>query len=134
MARPKGAISSQILPDGTKLRKCCECGKWKELSEFSKKEYRCYPCNRIHSRIQRHKTLSKLWLIKTLNGCADCGYNEHPVALQFDHLPEFEKKFELSRADQYTWEETEAELAKCEVVCANCHAIRTFNRKAEEYA
>jgi hypothetical protein len=26
----------------------------------------------------------------------------------------------------------EAEIAKCELVCANCHAVRTFNRRERE--
>lgn len=31
------------------------------------------------------------------------------------------------------WLNLPEEIAKCEVVCANCHAIRTFDRKADQY-
>ncbi len=65
-------------------------------------------------------------------GCQDCGYNSHPAALDFDHPPGVEKlgtvsgfilKFKLKEAIQ--------ELHKCEVVCANCHRIRTWKRRRE---
>jgi hypothetical protein len=29
--------------------------------------------------------------IKLARGCTDYGYNKHPAALEFDHLPGFEK-------------------------------------------
>jgi len=66
-------------------------------------------------------------------GCADCGYSVHHAALEFDHLPGSIKvatvgsmagsgsKDGLSGA---MWDE----LLKCDVVCSNCHAIRTHNR------
>ena len=70
---------------------------------------------------------------KTAAGCTDCGYNEHPAALEFDHLPEFEKSFNLSTApfEGIAMERVLEEIAKCEVVCANCHAIRTAGRREE---
>jgi len=63
-------------------------------------------------------------------GCADCGYNAHPAALEFDHLVGFEKKFNIGeQVGNYSREKLWEEIAKCEVVCANCHAIRTANRR-----
>jgi len=49
--------------------------------------------------------------------------------MQWDHRPGFEKLGDLS-ADfwGHTREEILAEIAKCDLVCANCHAIRTFSR------
>ena len=71
------------------------------------------------------------WLAacKVDKGCADCGYNQHPVALQFDHLPGQEKTRALARMKTCGRERLLIEIAKCEVVCANCHAIRTYNRR-----
>lgn len=66
--------------------------------------------------------------IKLEAGCADCGYREHPAALQFDHLPGTHKLFRLSHSAQRAWHLVLAEVAKCEVVCANCHAVRTATR------
>jgi hypothetical protein len=67
-------------------------------------------------------------------GCADCGYREHPEALEFDHLPGAEKvanvskMYFISRPD-----ELRAEMEKCEVVCSNCHAVRTYKRRRNNW-
>ena len=68
---------------------------------------------------------------KVTAGCTDCGYNAHPEALEFDHLPGFDKSGNLSMAAQTVWsmKRVMEEIAKCEVVCANCHRIRTATRR-----
>lgn len=51
--------------------------------------------------------------------------------LQFDHLPEHEKLYNVSylaRDYGINSETFKNEVAKCEVVCANCHMIQTGNR------
>lgn len=74
--------------------------------------------------------------IKLARGCADCGYRAHACALQFDHLPGREKRGEVARLASACFGSFEtrrarllAEIAKCEVVCANCHAVRTQQRR-----
>lgn len=67
--------------------------------------------------------------LKTTHGCADCGYNERPEALDFDHLPGMVKSFPIGPSMTRSLESLLAEAAKCEVVCANCHRIRTADRK-----
>jgi hypothetical protein len=49
--------------------------------------------------------------------------------MQWDHRPGFEKLGDIS-ADFWgrSREDVLAEIAKCDLVCANCHTIRTFNR------
>ena len=62
--------------------------------------------------------------------CVDCGIGD-PVVLEFDHLPEFTKSFEIARAipaSTRSWSTIAEEIAKCEVVCANCHRRRTAMR------
>ena len=61
-----------------------------------------------------------------LNPCADCGETD-PVVLEFDHLRD--KLFDIgSKLITKTWPAVLAEIAKCEVVCANCHRRRTARR------
>lgn len=67
--------------------------------------------------------------IKLENGCVDCGYKEHSVALDFDHLSD--KLYNVSSmvANGYTIEAIREEISKCEIVCANCHRVRTKSRR-----
>jgi hypothetical protein len=65
---------------------------------------------------------------KLNHGCADCGYAEHHAALDFDHRPGTVKVRDVKGGQQLGWEALLAEIAKCDVVCANCHRIRTYER------
>jgi hypothetical protein len=69
-------------------------------------------------------------MIKIASGCIDCGYAAHAEALQFDHTGDDKKGnvSDLIRSD-YSWATIVTEMNKCEVICANCHAVRTSQRK-----
>lgn len=75
----------------------------------------------------------KAWVVayKLEHGCADCGYAEHPAALDFDHRPGTVKVREIKSGQHLGWAALLAEVEKCEVVCANCHRIRTAERRKE---
>ena len=74
------------------------------------------------------RTYSALAMLKLEAGCKDCGYAENPVALDFDHVRGI-KKFHFNSAGTRSWARILEELEKCEVVCANCHRIRTVERR-----
>lgn len=76
-------------------------------------------------KLNRSKIIQE---IKLARGCADCGYRLHGEALEFDHLEN--KKHEISAIRGNKWEDVLAEIAKCDVVCANCHRVRTVRRRA----
>lgn len=61
--------------------------------------------------------------------CADCGVSYPFYVMQFDHL--FDKEFNIGDAIRrsYGVKRVLAEIAKCEVVCSNCHAERTYRRR-----
>ena len=67
--------------------------------------------------------------IKTITPCMDCGGMFPPCAMDFDHIKE--KDFDIcgSRSRNMGYKTLEEEMAKCELVCANCHRIRTYNRR-----
>lgn len=67
---------------------------------------------------------------KLLCGCKDCGYKENYIALQFDHIKE--KRINVSTAVNRGWSLNmiKNEIRKCEVRCANCHAIKTEERRS----
>lgn len=68
---------------------------------------------------------------KVEQGCVDCGYNSHHAALEFDHLPQYDKVRTVASLMYHSWEVIWAEIAKCEIVCSNCHSIRTHDRLQE---
>jgi hypothetical protein len=58
--------------------------------------------------------------------CIDCGETD-PIVLEFDHLRD--KKFGIAAGlRDREWQSVLDEMAKCEVVCANCHRRRTAKR------
>lgn len=58
--------------------------------------------------------------------CSDCKIQYPPWIMQFDHVNN-DKSFSISSSMfTKTLKEIENEIKKCEVVCANCHAHRTF--------
>jgi hypothetical protein len=62
--------------------------------------------------------------------CVDCGYAAHLAALEFDHLDPAEKKNTISALLNWCapWARVVEEAMKCDLVCSNCHAIRTYVR------
>lgn len=62
--------------------------------------------------------------------CLDCGIEYPWYVMEFDHV-RGEKLFSLSRGRTQSRSTILAEIAKCEVVCANCHAKRTWDRKQQ---
>jgi NAD-dependent dihydropyrimidine dehydrogenase PreA subunit len=84
----------------------------------------------VYRMRHRTKNLISFHRYKEENGCFDCGAMLPHYVLEFDHKPEFEKINSPYRVMKdlglkKAWEE----IAKCDVVCANCHRIRTYERK-----
>ena len=58
--------------------------------------------------------------------CADCGGCFPPECMDFDHRPGTGKKWGIGTCvARYTLDALFEEIAKCDIVCANCHRIRT---------
>jgi hypothetical protein len=64
----------------------------------------------------------KLALIELLGGACKCGFDV-PAALQFHHIDPATKEFTIANKLNRPYDELEAEALKCELLCANCHAI-----------
>jgi len=65
--------------------------------------------------------------------CADCRRVFAPCCMDFDHLPGTKKKDAVARLarDTTSLETLKKEIAKCEVVCACCHRLRTQRRQTK---
>lgn len=132
----------------TTVRRCSKCGVEQPLSQFHRRAERhqlwCKACRRAwdslyHAttrerrktqRAERHQRLVARMRELKSRPCLDCEGNFHPAAMTFDHRPGTEKVGDLaSLAGRGLTGLFEQELAKCDVVCANCHAVRTFRRR-----
>jgi hypothetical protein len=138
MARPKN------------LRPWCkDCGISSDDLSIYKKSYNrlagelvhtgycnlCHACNnkrgasskRKYERKRRTEIRAAISEAKAVP-CTDCHVEYPPFVMQFDHLDPAVKLFNIGSFTNQTMDQVRAEIAKCEVVCANCHALRTFTR------
>lgn len=76
----------------------------------------------------RWREARRNWVnLKKAAPCKDCGGTFPPVCMDFDHLGD--KSFEIAKHyARVGIKRLEQEIAKCDLVCANCHRIRTFSR------
>lgn len=103
------------------------------LEEIAKCDLVCCVCHRIRTHTRRvpseiPKLVAFRCWISSLKAaaCVDCGRNRPSVAMDFDHLQD--KVIQIT--DMWSWSrpKVEAEIAKCDLVCANCHRERTVRR------
>ncbi len=82
----------------------------------------------VYAREKYKKNMVWLENYKLSRGCIDCGYNSNSEALQLDH--EGVKTAEIANLRHNIIKlQDEIEKGKCVVRCANCHAIKTRERK-----
>lgn len=110
--------------------RCPVCTQAKVEYEFKfpsqKPAYkRTYAANKRKQRqVLRDKLKSK--------PCTDCNQTFPPYCMDFDHIPELGPR--LSSVGNIIQSAMDIkrvmeEIAKCELVCANCHRIRTHKRR-----
>lgn len=130
---------------------CSNCKQSKVLEEFNKKgegrlQPYCRECQRELSRKQYKENAEKqkkqiyearkirtdfnrkyVREIKESTACVDCNKYYPYYVMDFDH--QHSKEFIISKAinDGTSLDKIKQEIDKCEIVCANCHRVRTFN-------
>ncbi|QGH78288.1 HNH endonuclease [Streptomyces phage Tribute] len=131
------------------MKRCTKCGKDKPLDEFYKKSSakdgkmpNCISCQKeykqthyknnsakVYDKVKerRHELRDKLWAYKQGKKCVDCS-ETNPIVFEFDHLSDKEHNVSKMVLDGRSWEAILREIQKCEIVCANCHRIRTHSR------
>lgn len=78
--------------------------------------------------ILRKENKQRIDALKEATPCADCKLYFPAVCMDFDHLGSEVKVKEISRMLGLNWPKIEVEIAKCEIVCACCHRVRTRDR------
>lgn len=72
---------------------------------------------------------TKIAQIKQASPCVDCDEFYPYYVMQYDHIGSDKTAGVSDLVRRLTdWKIIEKEIAKCELVCANCHAIRTWTR------
>jgi hypothetical protein len=123
------------------------------LQEISKCDVVCTNCHRIRTWVAHRRRLigrgpstatspgidarrsrwrSHARLLEALREvpCADCGGRFPPCAMDFDHRDPMTKTTGVTRMVGRAGEtRILAEVAKCDIVCANCHRLRTYRRR-----
>jgi hypothetical protein len=133
------------------MKRCTKCGAEKPLAAFHHcprygRQAWCKACRKVYDRAY-HAATRELRLVqkrawkkariewgRALKGapCSDCGGIFHPAAMQWDHRSGTTKLFDVSDGlARYSREAILAEIAKCDLVCANCHAVRTYERQRD---
>ena len=82
---------------------------------------------RTRRRVKRVRLRTRELVLQYLEAhpCVDCGEDD-PVVLQFHHVRGTKRDNVGSLVcDSYEWHVVEEEIAKCAVLCANCHSRRT---------
>ena len=134
------------------MKLCTSCGEVKDDGEFSRKgaklQGKCKECQRSYHRIyyarnkarfieknrrnknrQRQRLRAILWEAKQ-SPCVDCGLAFHPWVMEFDHRGGTIKDAAVANLVGKGCPDSHlrAEIEKCDVVCANCHRLRTYSR------
>lgn len=127
-------------------RRCHRCGVYRPLSDFYIKaeqrmaartgravQKQCRLCQREINNARKAPRRAILDELKiAAGGCADCGIfkPDHPEIYDFDHRPGTVKVLNVARfATKHSMDELMTEIPKCDVVCSNCHRIRTQSRE-----
>lgn len=132
---------------------CSKCGIEKDISEFISKNREkgwshsyCKLCHSEYKK-ERYRKNKKEFIKKvrerearirqenqdkiaeyfSVNQCVDCGNSDIRV-LDFDHIDNKNDNIGTMLYRAKKWIEIEKEIKKCEVVCSNCHRIRTSIR------
>lgn len=102
--------------------KACANKKYKERYADKKSGIR----ERIVAWTKKRKKEIDVFILDYLktHPCVKCG-ESNPIVLEFDHLRD--KEMDISKAKRCGWtnERLSAEMNKCQVLCANCHRIKT---------
>jgi hypothetical protein len=69
--------------------------------------------------------------LKSGKPCVDCSGIFHFAAMDFDHIDPNTKTLHGHSLLSFSKAKVAEEIKKCELVCANCHRIRTYNRNQE---
>lgn len=121
----KKLLVDEFARKGNGIQKICKrCHR-----EYSRQHYRDNKSYYIEKSGKQNKKIRDIiHAIKESTPCKDCRQSFPYYVMDFDHLQD--KEFNLSRASSF--KAAMEEISKCDIVCSNCHRIRTYKRASGE--
>jgi len=112
--------NDMVQPKKRKPYICLKCRRKKSKNQY-KNNKQIYA-----ARAPRRRAASRAFIQKLKSeSCSDCGQKFHYCQMDFDHRDPTQKKLPISRMSLMGLESIKKEIAKCDLVCANCHRDRT---------
>ena len=99
---------------------------------YRKNLVRCRAYTNRHNLSRAAKKRAFVDAHKGSTPCVDCGHVFPSCCMDYDHLPGKGKLATVSQMvgnHRYSTEDIRKEMSKCELVCANCHRIRTHLKR-----
>ena len=139
-------------PANERQKRCGRCGETKPITSFAwrrkargQRDNYCARCRAAYKQehyaqhreryvtqaLARKRAVAAKRMVQLLefletHPCVDCGERD-PLVLEFDH--QRDKHFGIAQGlRDRSWPSVVDEIAKCDVVCANCHRRRTARR------
>lgn len=130
------------------MKTCTKCNEVKPEDSFAQKtkttrHTHCKQCQRVinqehyceNKRKISDKAKSAYWKarnfvtsLKQDKSCVDCNVRYNFWQMDYDHLTSKVLSVSVMVGRGYSQEAILAEIAKCDLVCANCHRDRTYKR------
>lgn len=100
--------------------------KSKKIKAYQRRYQRDYSKTLNGKQISKRAVEKKKTLLLSAKDkpCTDCHHKFPPCVMDFDHV-RGKKKFGVGHLYSHSYKDIRKEIAKCDVVCANCHRIRT---------
>jgi len=87
---------------------------------------------KISIKKQKEHLALYLKIIKEKNPCMDCKISYPYYMMDFDHVRGTKHANVAELINTLSKKRLDEEIAKCEVVCSNCHRIRTHMRRVNK--
>lgn len=127
--RPLEDFALRNAARGTRSSTCKPCHRAYSLAHYS--DNRRKYIDRAKKRRAPVRIRNRVWVRKhkALRACVDCGGKFHHAAMDFDHTAK-NKRAAVARlvGSCLSLNTLRAEIRKCDLVCSNCHRVRTFKR------
>lgn len=96
----------------------------KRKAAYRRYYYRNKNRQKVWSKKRVHELRRRIDEYKAEHKCSRCGFSDWR-ALQFHHRDDEEKVTEIAVAVTrgWSWDHLMEEVAKCDLICANCHQI-----------